>query len=281
MGTVINRFVGISIGTGMLSIASLGLGTLMPAQAANFTMNATWSGAEFGNTASATATIVMNGDFIDITRPISYDDSLAPGVVSMTMTVTDGNGIIQTFSKADFSSFTFDSANTVLNFTKNLVGQDLSSPFTGKTWNITNPIVTDPNATDPNATDPNFMRLQKDENGDPLLDENGNPIYIRQLTPYVVSNTATSSYAGDFNFFKVDPPGICRNFPSGIHRFIMASCFDDSEDVKWMRLTSLTLQSVKPVPVPGVLFGAIAAGAYFSARTLRKKKSTALASVEA
>ncbi|MEE3718164.1 hypothetical protein V2H45_15595 [Tumidithrix elongata RA019] len=265
MVNVVNRCLGVSIGTGLLSIASLGLGASLPASAASLTTwTATWSGAEFSNTSTAKATFTTFDDIIDTTSPLDYEGAADVALASLNLETTV-NGIKTTYVLSQFAYLNFNTAGGTLNYNINLVGQNLKDPITGlntgKTWNSA-PGVYSGDCTSGNI-DPNFCVKQSDGT------------YKKVLFPYDNKTSSTASYAGDFNLFKIDPGSCGSDYPNGVHRFILAACDTSTGNLNWMRLTSFT--KVQPVPVPGVMFGAIAAGVYFSAQALRKKKASSLA----
>jgi len=106
----------------ILAVAALAL-SAAPAQAALVT--ATWSGSQFGNTATAT------GHF-DISPTISSDFAIAPfsadfHLIDLTISgATSGNG---TFSESDFTGFVF-AFDSPLDFSHELVGQMMSNGCT-------------------------------------------------------------------------------------------------------------------------------------------------------
>jgi hypothetical protein len=101
------------------------------AEAAIIVYEATWSGEEFGNTATATAFITVNTGFLD--NPGDNDCFFGdPGcaITNVVLTVSDasvGNG---TFTTSDFDDYFFN-WNTALNLFANLFGQpqDVGGPW--------------------------------------------------------------------------------------------------------------------------------------------------------
>jgi len=96
---------------GGLSVSSV----FNPAKAAEFALQ--WSGAAFGNSASANGLIDFDPSLIN-----NPGNTLLP-VNSFSITVTgasNGNG---TFSLADYSFFSLETNGGTLDFTKQLVGQ--------------------------------------------------------------------------------------------------------------------------------------------------------------
>lgn len=88
------------------------------------TLNITWSGASFGNTASATGFITFDTDLIPTigTQPgVPLDQ-----VIDLGITIegaTSGNGA---FTKSDFD-FIYFASPSVLNYSTQLIGQSLSN----------------------------------------------------------------------------------------------------------------------------------------------------------
>jgi uncharacterized protein with beta-barrel porin domain len=92
-----------------------------PVAAADQTFNLIWSGASFSNSASATATIVM--DTALVPNPGNSYGGIPAWFKSITMTVTGasfGNG---TFTLADFQGLYWDTGAAALDLSQQLVGQ--------------------------------------------------------------------------------------------------------------------------------------------------------------
>ena len=95
------------------------------------TFDLAWSGASFSNSAVATGQIVL--DLTAMPNPVtySYKSSMPSWVQSVTVTVSGASSGNRTFTTADFRGLIFDSSNTVLDFSRQLVGQALNG---GGTW---------------------------------------------------------------------------------------------------------------------------------------------------
>lgn len=108
-----------------------------PARADVFgTFNLSWSGASFGNSATATGQIVV--DLTTIPNPGSElaTSSLSPWIQSITVTVTGataGNGTFST-ANGDFWKDWWSTGGATLNLAADLVGQ----PVAGGTWGTPN-----------------------------------------------------------------------------------------------------------------------------------------------
>lgn len=88
------------------------------------TLNVTWSGASFGNTAVATGFFTFDTDLIPnigFQDPINMDQ-----VIDLGITITGANSGNGTFTKSDFNSIYFASAST-LDYSTQLIGQSLSN----------------------------------------------------------------------------------------------------------------------------------------------------------
>ena len=101
------------------------------AHAAVETFNVNWSGASFGNAATATGFVTLDTTNVNIGTQNSIPTS---DVVNLGITITgagSGNG---TFGLSDFGSIYF-AAPSALDFSKELIGQPLSS---GSTYGTSN-----------------------------------------------------------------------------------------------------------------------------------------------
>jgi hypothetical protein len=87
-----------------------------------------WSGAAFGNSASANGLIDFDPSLIS--NP-GFTDPLP--VNSFSITVTGANSGNGTFSLADYNNFFLDTSGGTLDFTKQLVGQPTSNGLWGTT----------------------------------------------------------------------------------------------------------------------------------------------------
>ncbi len=96
------------------------------------TFNLAWSGAPFGNTAMATGTITLDETLLG--DPFNYAGAAGPGdpFIAVSITISGaalGNG---TFGSSSFSYVALSSDGSVLNLTKQLVGQASGSGLWGE-----------------------------------------------------------------------------------------------------------------------------------------------------
>jgi hypothetical protein len=146
------------------------------AQAEVKTFNFTWSGASFGNFASATGFITLDTDLIQQSTPSgSYPTPITMSqIVNLSMTVSGasiGNG---NFTKSDFDNVWFNSPST-LDFSRELVGQALSDGGVFATGTGNGFLVnTDPNKFNefanyaPTSTYWNQIQTQRGQGGDTM-----------------------------------------------------------------------------------------------------------------
>jgi hypothetical protein len=133
------------------------------AQAAALTIDLTWSGASFSNSASATGWMTI--DTSGIPNPGDYPYDVVPNwLLDLSITVTGavaGNG---TFTLSDFSGSTgamsWSTGGATLDFTRNLVGQ----PTTGNSWGTP-----DGHSGDLNFFDSVFSLSAPAGNGQPFI----------------------------------------------------------------------------------------------------------------
>ena len=129
----------------------------------------TWSGASFGNGASATGQIVL--DLTTIPNPGSYGNAsvLAPWIQSISITVSGAPTGDGTFTTSDFSGNTWSTNGGTFNFTQNLVGQTAGIG----SWDTPNGSYGDFNFFTTNASAPNgsgnFTFATSDGNGVALV----------------------------------------------------------------------------------------------------------------
>jgi len=166
----------------------------VPARADVFkTYNLAWSGQTFGNTAQATAQMVV--DLSLITNPGNElaNASLSPWIESITMTVTgatSGNG---TFSTAggDFWKDWWSTGGATLNLFQELVGQ----PVAGKTWGTSDGTATYgefnlfSSTTAPTGTD-NFTLTTAEGAGDPMYLTSFAPADLPEPTAFALFGTS-------------------------------------------------------------------------------------------
>jgi hypothetical protein len=168
----------------LAQVLTAGLLAFGAAQAkADSVFDLTWSGAPFGNTATATGTITLN--LADIVNPGATFQSVTPFVTDFTITIagaSSGNG---TFNFPDFNGpanlggFYLVTAG-MLNFTNQLVGQ----PTPGGPWGSTNDGSTGDfnvfsNFSDPSApVGDNFFTIRTDG-------RTGDQLYLTSFVPAV------------------------------------------------------------------------------------------------
>jgi hypothetical protein len=172
------------------TVMSAGLLAVLAGQAnADAVFDLAWSGAGFGNTASATGTITMN--LADIANPGTTFQNVSPFVTDFSITVTGAGSGDGTFNFADFNGGPaggFDiSTPGALDFTRQLVGQSTDGEPWGSShvndigdigdFNIFN------NGIDPNApTESFFFQISTaDGNGDG--DNGHNNLYLTSFAP--------------------------------------------------------------------------------------------------
>jgi hypothetical protein len=163
------------IGAGLLLVAA-GQGK------ADTVFDLAWSGAAFGNTASATGTITLN--LADINNPGATAQSLNPFVTNFSITVSGASTGDGTFGFSDFNGslgdggFVLDTGGGTLDFTSQLVGQSVPGGPWGSTHNgITGDFNIFNNGNDDNAPiGTEFFQLTT-EGG------NGDSMYLTSFAP--------------------------------------------------------------------------------------------------
>jgi opacity protein-like surface antigen len=94
------------------------------------TFNLAWSGAQFGNTATATGFITLDETLLG--DPFNIQPSLPSSIVTgLSITVSGAGAGNGTFGIGYFSSVYLNSDGATLNFTKNLVSQAAGSGLWG------------------------------------------------------------------------------------------------------------------------------------------------------
>ena len=107
---------------------ALAIGALsLPVFAAPQTFDLTWSGASFGNTATATGEITFDPAQLDTYSEFNFPSTVVTDVSITIQGATVGNG---TFNASNFGFVVIDLADG-LDFSKQLVGQSLGN---GSTW---------------------------------------------------------------------------------------------------------------------------------------------------
>ncbi len=138
-----------------------------PAFAAPETFNLAWSGASFGNDATATGRITIDTDsFTTIYSDISFPDAR---VSDLSLTISGANKGNGTFGLSDFN-FLAVWAPTALDFSRELVGQ---ADADGGTWGATTASDGDFNLFANNVAAPNgtwyFTLTTADGSGDSMV----------------------------------------------------------------------------------------------------------------
>src|SRR5215471_5147238 len=131
----------------VLVVAAMFLFAATPAQAIPITFDAVWSGASYGNNATASGVITLESTLLP--NPGSTGNFSA--VVAMSITVTGASSGNGTFTRTDFIAFGWNTNGATLDLTQQLVGQPTSgSPFGTHT----------PPPTNPNSGDFNFLGVR-------------------------------------------------------------------------------------------------------------------------
>ena len=160
-----------------------------------------WSGADFNNSATATAFLVLD-DTVFPNPPDGINFFGAFGIVDFEMTVSGASAGNGTFVMADFNSVAF-SSNAPLDLNMELLGQAGFGPgVTGTDFNLFSNI----NSGGPFGTAP-FVLETNEGNGDDLL--------LTNFTPVPPSNWTNSS-GGDYD--------VSGNWDNGVpNRFTKAT----------------------------------------------------------
>ncbi|ARN82328.1 hypothetical protein [Methylocystis bryophila] len=110
----------------LLAVGML-LGASSPSLAAMETLDITWSGASFGNQATATGSITFDNSVFPLIAALAPPIFIPnTGVSNITVTITDPQGGGGTFTTSDFASIIFWSS-TPLNLGQNLIGQPVGA----------------------------------------------------------------------------------------------------------------------------------------------------------
>lgn len=266
------------IGLICLSLASLGsIAMAMPssAKAAEVTFRLGWSGANFGFprvTASGLITFftlppngnTTNGGVIaagpnavgigslnvptinenQISDPLyNAANPITQYVKSLSVTVTDLSfGTTDNYTLADYDGIIWDANFANFDFSKNLVGQ-----ATRGSLNWGSVVLPDTSTLDPDS------------------------IYSKSFTQRGIVGGA---YGGDFNLFD-DPNCIA----TGYQPFSLKTCRPnpltgkrDNENGVLLQLTTFEMVTPTPVPVPGAVFGVVAAAGLLAVSKKKNKK---------
>lgn len=108
------------------------------ANAGQMTFDLTWSGASFGNSATAVGQITFDPTLVTYPGTIYTDNGTWAGVTDFTMTVTGASSGNGTFDFSDFSYFWFNTGGLSLDFTKELFGQPTVYP--DAPWGTIDPV---------------------------------------------------------------------------------------------------------------------------------------------
>jgi len=124
----------------VFAVAALFLFAATPAQATPITFNVFWSGAFYGNTASASGFVTIEST--GLPNPGGTSDYSFVVDVSITVSgASSGNG---TFNRADFTLWDWGTNGATLDLTRELVGQ----PTNGNPWGTHAPPTIFPNSGD-------------------------------------------------------------------------------------------------------------------------------------
>lgn len=266
------------IGLICLSLASLGgIAMALPssAKAAEVTFKLGWSGAAFGfpkvtgsglitffslppnGTATNGGAIAAGPNAVGIgslnVPTINENQISDPNynaanpitqyVKALNVTITDASfGTTDNYTLADYDGIIWDANFANFDFSKNLVGQATRGSLN---WG--------------SVVIPDAATLSSDS------------IYSKSYTQRGITGGA---YGGDFNLFD-DPNCIA----TGYQPFTLKTCRPnpltgkrDNENGVLIQLTEFTLVTPTPVPVPGAVFGVVAAGGLLAVSKKKKKK---------
>ena len=87
------------------------------------TFNIRYSGASFGNNASAVGTVTL--DETQLSQKFNFSGFKGAAVLGLSLTVSGASSGNGTFTFSDFSSWRWDTNGTTLDYSKELVGQTL------------------------------------------------------------------------------------------------------------------------------------------------------------
>jgi len=138
------------------------------------TYSLAWSGASFGN--NATATGLMTLDLTTLPNPSGFETNIYNDITSLTVTVSGASSGNGTFTKADLPTLVhWWTAGVKLNLLKELVGQ----PTTGNPWGTPDSISGDFNFffSPPGPVGTNFFTMTTNfEAGDQILLTSFSPV---------------------------------------------------------------------------------------------------------
>lgn len=90
------------------------------------TLDITWDGSVFGNSATATGVLVFNDALLPaIEQNSSFSALPDPGIVDFSITVSGASSGNGSFGLSDYNSYTF-SSNAPLDFSQELIGQTIA-----------------------------------------------------------------------------------------------------------------------------------------------------------
>ncbi|MPY72111.1 MAG: PEP-CTERM sorting domain-containing protein [Alphaproteobacteria bacterium] len=93
------------------------------ASAALLNFELAWSGASFGYSASATASMTIDDSVFTTPSPSGFHSAAALGIVAFEMTVSDAISGSGTYTLGDFTAFRFFTNGDTLDLSQELVGQ--------------------------------------------------------------------------------------------------------------------------------------------------------------
>lgn len=171
-------------------VAGAVMATGLQAQAALLTFNLGWSGASQGNTAQATAVLVVDDSMLPNPGSTGGNGASALfselGIVRFDLVVTGASSGNGSFSITDFVSVAWDTGDQPLDLTQELVGQD-NGQFP---WGSQGGMGGDFNvfALDPAPSGTNFFVLTTNGGmGDDMVLTNFTPVPIGATLPLALS----------------------------------------------------------------------------------------------
>jgi hypothetical protein len=115
------------------AIVAVSVGLATSAHASILSFDLDWSGASFGNGATAVGTISLDDALMN--NPGSTDTGTAGFITAFSITVSGSAGGDGTFGLADFATIFLDTGGLALDLTQELVGQ----PTLGDPWGTSQP----------------------------------------------------------------------------------------------------------------------------------------------
>ncbi|MFK7886543.1 MAG: hypothetical protein AB8G16_06705 [Gammaproteobacteria bacterium] len=180
----------------MALLASMLLGA--QAQAALLTFNLGWSGSALGNSASATAVLVVDDEILPNPGSTGLNGESVLfgdlGIVSFDIVVTGASSGNGSFSTSDFIVAAWDTGGMALDLTTELVGQTT----TGAGWGTSDSSSGDFNVFTNIGSAPSgtfFFTLTTDSGlGDDMLLTNFTPVPVGAALPLLISAMGTLGF---------------------------------------------------------------------------------------